>query len=116
MSNNKVYGLKGFDEQQLKAMLRAVMSEYARRFCEKYGYQEGWCVADDYVGVYCTDDIDMSISASDVVFCVDNDVDEGVFKSWWQYVLESDYSGSINLRSWAMGVRPGMFKDGYGKD
>lgn len=63
----------------LKQALTGIMNEYARRFCEMYDFSEGWWVADDVLGVYCTDGIEVSISASDLAYCVDNEVDPDTF-------------------------------------
>lgn len=103
--------LKLHTNESLKALLVDVMNEYARRFCEMYDYAEGWWVADDPCGTYCTDGIEVSISASDVVFCVDNDIDGDTFSHWWEYVLNFD-NPAINLRSWCIGARPGMTEGG----
>lgn len=99
--------------ENLFSALTNLMNEYARRFCEKYDYSQGWWVADDPVGTYCTDGIEVSISASDLVYCVDNDVDAEEFESWWRYILgQSENPNPINLRSWVNGMRPEMLKGG----
>lgn len=95
----------------LKEVLNGIMDEYAKRFCEMYDFQPGWWVSDARLGVYCTDGIEVSIGASELVFCVDNDIDGDTFCEWWQYVIESaENPQPINLRSWCNGARPEMLK------
>lgn len=103
---NKSY-LKLHTNETLKALLVDVMNEYARRFCEMYDFQEGWWVADSPCGTYCTDGIEVSISASELVFCVDNDIDGDTFTQYWGYVLNTE-NPTINLKSWCIGARPEM--------
>lgn len=107
------------NNQTLKGVLSGIMNEYARRFCEMYDFAEGWWVADDCLGVYCTDDIEVSIGASELVYCVDNEVDGDTFEEWWNHCLSSynpdDLSEPkvplINLRSWCKGARPEMINN-----
>lgn len=105
---NKSY-LKLHTNESLKALLVDVMNEYARRFCEMYLFQEGRWVADDPCGTYCTDDMEVSISASELIFCVDHDIDGDTFSWWWEYVLNTE-NPTISLKKWCIGVRPEMMK------
>lgn len=89
----------------LKKALQAVADEYARRFCDMYDFTPGWWVADDYASTYCTDGMEVSISLSDMAYCVDNCIEKHVFTQWWKHVLESNVS-PINLRSWCIGADP----------
>lgn len=101
--------LKLHTNESLKALLVDVMNEYARRFCKMYDYGEGWWVVNDPCGTYCTDDIVVSISASDLMYCVDEDVDKDVFESWWRYIIEIKDPNPITLHRWRNGVRPDIF-------
>lgn len=91
----------------LKEVLNGIMEEYAKRFCDMYDFSPGWWVSDDRLGVYCTDDIEVSIGADELVFCVDNDIDGDTFCEYWDYVLRTE-DPRINLRSWCNGARPEM--------
>lgn len=99
------------NNQTLKEVLTGIMNEYARRFCEMYDFAEGWWVADDVLGTYCTHDIEVSIGASELAYCVDNDIDGDTFGEWWQYILaQAENPHPINLRSWCKGARPEMIE------
>lgn len=68
--------------------------------CKAYGY---W-VADEVGGVFSYGE-SIFINMEDIVFCVENDIDENEYTEWQEYNVEANEFGFdfINLKSWHMG-------------
>lgn len=68
--------------------------------CKAYGY---W-VADEVGGVFSYGE-SIFINMEDIVFCVENDIDENEYTDWQEYNVEANEFGFdfINLKSWHMG-------------
>lgn len=87
-----------------------VCIQYTRTLCEMYDwdYDAGFWVSDDVGGVFCTSDIEYSLSMHDIRLLVDTNYPYDDFKEWWNHVLSAPSvdDTSINLYSWMKGMRP----------
>ena len=104
--------------EHLKLLYKAVSDAYARRFCEMYGFDfsDGWWVSDEAGSVFCTSDMEYSLSMTDIVLLVDNCIPYKTFKEWWDWNMyahmakEVNYRThtfqEVNLKSWIMGYSP----------
>lgn len=102
------------ERKDIRKQYEESCNEYVKEFCKMYdfSYEDGWWVA-DYIGeVWCTSDIEYSVSMTDIKVLVNENVPYEVFKEWWDYNLKLSYAdivlknpkcSSINLRSWLAG-------------
>lgn len=86
-----------------------ICTQYAKILCARYDWDFENCfwVSNDIGGVFCTDDIEYSLSMNDIRLLVDNNYPYKDFEEWWAQVIESDEDHPyINLYSWMKGFRP----------
>lgn len=64
----------------------------------------GYWIGDEIGGVYSYGE-SIFINMEDIVFCVENDIDENEYMEWQEYNVEANEFGFdfINLKSWHMG-------------
>lgn len=83
-----------------------VVADYVAALLKMYDWDEryGYWVADDTTGIYAYGD-NHFLSLSDVMYIVDNDVQEKTLEEWEEYCLWAhEFNQSIpNLTSWVKG-------------
>lgn len=79
--------IKETNNENLKHLFDIVCDEYARRLCEMYDwyFEDGFWVAEIRGGVFCTSDIEYSLSIEDIKLLVDNNIPFKEFQQWWDY-------------------------------
>lgn len=97
------------DLAKLKADYDEVCDRYAQAFCEMYGYSPLYCwwVADERGGVFCINDLEYSIGMDDLVYIVDKQVTEDIFKEWWYYCIDNE-EYSLTLRAYINKKKAGL--------
>ena len=101
------------DKKKLRERFDKVVADYVAALLKMYDWDEryGYWVADDTTGVYAYGD-NHFISLSDVMYIVDNDVQETTLEEWEEYCLWAhEFNQPIpNLASWVKGC-PRASKD-----
>ena len=99
-SKNKIATLRQNFEKAVEGYLTAFLKQM--EWDSYYGY---W-VADDVTGIYAYGD-EMFISLADIIYCVDNNVQEKELIEWQDYNVWAGGMGQshINLYSWHKGYR-----------
>lgn len=71
-------------------------------FSPAYGY---W-IADDNAGLYCYEDC-FTITLSDIIFCVENEVSYDKYMEWAGYCIQASAFGfdTPNLQHWVKGCK-----------
>ncbi len=88
-----------------------VCDTYAQRLIEQFDLnkEESYWVSNE-IGVTLAYSDYYFISMDEVVLLVDNLVSFAEFVEWYEQWTDFDSDNRINLRSWIMGARPGIFK------
>ena len=95
-----------------KDRLNKILQEYVDLFSKKHEITFDGSVNDDLLDILFFGDYFMSIE--DVVFDIDNDINEPEFYNWYDSTLEFAMKNkdvpTINYKSWCMGARYSMKK------
>ena len=95
----------------LHVLYKAVCEAYAQRLLAQLGYYnrvDAYWVGDDVGGVLAIGD-SYFLNLDEIVLLVDNAIGYDEFSEWYNQWVDMDNERKINLRSWIMGARPGMF-------
>lgn len=89
-----------------------VCETYAQRLIEQLGLNkdDAYWVSDEIGSTFAYGD-NYFLNMEEIVLLVDNGIDFDEFNEWYEQWTDFDSDNRINLRSWLMGARPGMFKE-----
>lgn len=91
------------DTKTLRQEFIILAEIYANKLCEQMGCSRDRCW---WVGDFTTLIMeDFSLSFEDVRFLVDNGVSRKELDEYWDAVVVSEYSLSVNIQSWLKGFR-----------
>lgn len=95
--------------QSLHKAYEVVCETYKQRLCEQLDVTDAYWIRDE---VGCCLDINgyYTIDMPEIVLLVDNCIGYDEFNEWYEQWTDFDSYNRINLRSWIMGARPGIFK------
>lgn len=93
-------------EGTLKEIYEQCCNEYARRFCAMYDleFSDGWWVGDIVGGIFCTDEMEYTLSLEELRILVDGKVSFDKFHEWYSYNSKS-IKPWINLQSYLKGYK-----------
>lgn len=93
----------------LRKFYDTVCETYKQHLCEQLEVTDAYWIGDEVGGCL---DINgyYTINMSEIVLLVDNGIGFDEFNEWYEQWTDFDRDNRINLRSWIMGARPGIFK------
>lgn len=101
-----MYDMKRRIEEARQA-LRYVCDIYVRMLAEKWNrdWREAYWVGDELGGL-CDFDGDLTITLTDMIYALENDVSYAEYTEWINYNIDAHRWGfhNINLKSWHMGA------------
>lgn len=108
--------IKIANNETLKLAYETCCEEYRRRLCEQWDlwYEDTWWIPSDRIGeTLALQDLEYSLSMSDVIMFVNKGISFKDFEEWWNYNYNRTLEDDVNAYSWfEKGYRP---KD-YGKE
>lgn len=108
--NSLIQSIQTASPHILYKTYQAVCDTYKQRLCEQLEVTDAYWIRDDIGGCL---DINgyYTIDMQEIVLLVDNCIDFDEFNEWYKQWTDMDREHRINLRSWIMGARPGMFNN-----
>lgn len=110
--NKWINSIRTSTPNTLHKAYETVCETYAQRLIEQLGLNkdDAYWIGDDVGGCL---DINgyYTIDIPEIVLLVDNCIDFDEFDAWYGQWVDEENVRRINLRSWIMGARPGMFKE-----
>lgn len=99
------------DKKSLKEDYETSCYNYLIALLDAWGYDaektsiNGWWVGDDIGGVFCLND-NTFINMEEIIYCVDNDIDEETYDDYCNYNLKCAEYGfnQMNLKSFINGA------------
>lgn len=90
----------------IKKELQKITYKYVDIFCEKHDLYLDYIVNDDPLGVYCFSN-EYYVSINDIVYSVENNINEDVFFDWYQETFDRSIDGkkTINFVSYSNGFK-----------
>lgn len=97
----------------MRKFYEASCETYAQRLIEQLGLNkdEAYWVSDEIGGTFTYGDW-YFLNMEEIVLLVDNCIGFDEFDEWYSQWTDFERESRINLRSWIMGARPGMFNEG----
>lgn len=108
--NKLIKSIRASTPNALHKAYETVCETYKQRLCEQLEVTGAYWIGDDVGGCL---DINgyYTIDIPEIVLLVDNCIDFDEFDAWYGQWVDEENVRRINLRSWIMGARPGMFKE-----
>lgn len=107
---NLIRGIRTSTPNTLHKAYESVCDTYAQRLIEQLGLNkdESYWVSDEIGGTFAYGDC-YFLNMEEIVLLVDNCIGYDEFNEWYCQWTDFERENRINLRSWLMGARPGMF-------
>lgn len=114
---NLIKSIRTSTPNTLHNAYEAVCDTYAQRLIEQLGLHkdDAYWVLDEVGYVFAFGD-NYFLNMEEIVLLVDNCIGYDEFDEWYSQWTDFDKENRINLRSWIMGARPGMFNNQYSHD
>lgn len=95
-----------------RAKLDKILKDYIYAFEKKHGREFEFAVSDDLTGIISFGDI-YYLDITNIIYDIDNDLPVNLIFEWLEYIVDNhaNYDYSINLKSYAKGIRYSNLSD-----